>query len=609
MWCIMMGMKRQSAFRSRLFFSYSALIVLSVGLFLLALTVIILRTGEAEARAQQGEAARHAVRQCESALRGLDALAAQAASNAELIGYFVPLKDDPDPGNFFDDNPLEYIDASSLLATLNGAAGTAARISVYNAHGDYVSAGSLYETPERKRLALADEARIAAQFHQLSVSAERRVIDPPDPDPFSTSQKSRLFAILRPLSSAYVSEVYGIVSVQQDASALEKLGLTRQTDQEVCVIVTDDGQAVAPAQAALSPLAQAAALAAKSLQPKEPGTIAQGTLDTDQGKLFVSAARMDLSGWLVVMAQPQSQLRAAYRTTILLLLLAGAALAVVLLGVVYFMSDRITRPVSDLSFAIERVSLTHMQLPAHQLSGISEVEALDSAFRTMLSRLNDAIGLEMRAYFYALQSQMNPHFLYNVLSVISASGDEEGAKRTVKMVSQLSGMLRYVASYEQEQATTLADEVRYAEQYLRLMKVRYEDNFHYTIDLEAGAAQVPVPKLILQPLCENCFKHGFQSVRPPWRIKVTVQLQGGRFLVTVADNGCGMTDAEVRALTAKIDDCVEQLAGNYRALSVGGMGLTNTVLRLRLSVGDAAYSVLRGPEGGMIVQLSGRAEG
>ena len=145
----------------------------------------------------------------------------------------------------------------------------------------------------------------------------------------------------------------------------------------------------------------------------------------------------------------------------------------------------------------------------------------------MLLRINKSISFEMRAYLRALQSQMNPHFLYNMLSAIVESGEEENSPRTVAMCMKLTEMMRYIADYNNDRVSFEA-ELQHARNYLDLMKERYEERFSYEIHADADALPILVPKLIVQPLAENCFKHGFSGCKPPWRIEIRAAPQERR---------------------------------------------------------------------------------
>lgn len=593
-------------FKSRVFFAYSAVIVLCVCAFSGVLAGVIASGGGRIERAAQEEGVLSALRQVEMSLRELDTLASQTMSNAQLISYFVPLCGDTDNENYFEHNLLEYIDATSLLATLNGVTGTAARVSVYNLGGDYVSAGALYETKEYITRTLSDKETLGAQLEAIERSPQRRVVLPPAADRFSNSATNRLFSILKPLSNAYVSQIYGIVAVQQDIGALEASNLFYQDENSVSLLMDGEGNILLPEDP--GGMAEQARLGALSFED-DGQRVSSGEYEGREGRLFVSKARADIAGWYLVRAKNRAALSAPYRSTLMTLALAAALLAAALVLAVYLLADRVTRPLSRLSEAVERVTLNHMALDEREYAlgryAPAEVYALDRAFRETLGRLNESIGMEMRAYLHALQSQMNPHFLYNILSVICATGEEEGSEKTVSMCLKLSEMLRYIANYESD-AVTLRDEVAHAERYMQLMKVRYEDKFNYCILADEAALNLKVPRLILQPLIENCFAHGFAQVRPPWSIRVTIQAQGDRFLMTVADNGSGMTEEQIKALCARIDRSAQDLAGNYPALRLGGMGLINSCLRLKLFFhGDVRYAIMKSGEGGTLVQIGG----
>ena len=165
-------------------------------------------------------------------------------------------------------------------------------------------------------------------------------------------------------------------------------------------------------------------------------------------------------------------------------------LLAILLVVVYLLADRISRPLREFSAGIERISLDNLasDIPLLSSSYTEELQALDRTFHAMLLKLNQSIGFEMKAYMAALQSQMNPHFLYNMLSAIAESADEDGSPRTVRMCEKLSSMLRYMADYSSEQVS-LREDIANMRNYLDLMKVRYEELFDYDILACEGAGR------------------------------------------------------------------------------------------------------------------------
>lgn len=587
--------------KNRLFYSYSALVLLAVFLFCAILFALIWNTGAQIERANQEEIVRNAIRRVESVLGEMDALASQAAANAPLINAFIPLAEDGDTANFFERHVLESIDASSLLATINGSPGKAARISAYNWNGDYVSTGVRYETRARIDATLSDAAQILAQLDAVRAREARPLVTPPDADPWSDNDESRMFSLIRPLANAYMSAVYGLVAVQQDERALTELGVFGVDGAVTTLLLDENGAALLPQNASVD----GALLKALS---SEPANGIVSTVEFGDSMTAVFGA-VEMSGWRVVRTQPMRELLRPYRGTLWSAAGGGAALLMVLVGVVYLMARRITRPLERFSRSMREVSLSNMALnpaEAELAHAPPEIASLNASFEGMLRRLSESIDLEMKAYRYALQSQMNPHFLFNTLAVVSASARESEDMRVVQMCDKLSAMLRYLFSFEGDTAT-MRDELAHTANYLELMKMRYEDGFSYTIKSCDAPEDIRVPKLILQPIAENCFQHGFKDVRPPWHIDIRLERTDGNWQVSVADNGRGVTQAEIDEQNARIKRFRSDVASNYPTLRLGGMGLVNTILRLELLRAEpVAYRIERRDVGGTIITLGGK---
>ena len=533
-----------------------------------------------------------------SAFDALDTLSTQVASNTELLNFFIPLLDDGSQDNYFHTHLMDSIRASSLLTTINSTDRRALRISVFNAQGDYISAGTLYETEEDIERTLADADSFAALERRFA-DGERVIVSGLHDDPWSDNRSVRLLSLIRPLSTAYSARNYGFISVQQSADALYSLSLWERGDGASYVLLNAEGEDVSPAGGVALPDSILSHLPA-------PGKTAEYALDLDGGTT-VFALRDAFSGWTLVRMLPTGLLDAPYRQVYLQIVLVSVLLLAILLIVVYLLADRISRPLREFSAGIERISLDNLasDIPLLSSSYTEELQALDRAFRAMLLKLNQSIGFEMKAYMAALQSQMNPHFLYNMLSAIAESADEDGSPRTVRMCEKLSSMLRYMADYTSEQVS-LQEDIANMRDYLDLMKVRYEEHFSYVIETCDALRGQHVPRMTLQPLVENCFQHGFKNKRPPWRIHVRFACENGLWSIEVRDNGCGISAGEIENIHRKIDGYQKNLAATYSELRLGGMGLVNTILRLRLARREAIQFDIRSSEdGGTTVVIGG----
>lgn len=138
------------------------------------------------------------------------------------------------------------------------------------------------------------------------------------------------------------------------------------------------------------------------------------------------------------------------------------------------------------------------------------------------------------------------------------------------------------------------------------MKLRYPHKFDYSIHTDPELMGLPMPRLILQPIVENCFEHGFQTMAPPWRVSVDIHREEDLWCIVISDNGCGFDEKKRQQLFAQVDDYMENLDQTVSELQIGGLGLVNTILRLRLAVDDQlVYDIASAKTGGTIITLKG----
>ena len=214
-----------------------------------------------------------------------------------------------------------------------------------------------------------------------------------------------------------------------------------------------------------------------------------------------------------------------------------------------------------------------------------EIYHLEQVYDEMLERLRASMRNEMalregalQAQLSALQMQINPHFIYNTLNIISAKGLEVGSMEVSDLCDQFAQMLRYATDLRSRTAT-LADEVENARRYLTLVKARFEALLEYTIDLPEEAYGLLIPKLTLQPLVENALTHGFAGRNDRREIALTGVLEGNTLVLTIRDNGNGFEREMLNQLRTAFRSIEEGGAHRPDALS-GHLGLTNTYLRL-----------------------------
>ena len=239
--------------------------------------------------------------------------------------------------------------------------------------------------------------------------------------------------------------------------------------------------------------------------------------------------------------------------------------------------------------------------------GDRETYELEQGFNKLILRLRESAANEMtlregtlQAQLSALQTQINPHFIYNTLNIISAKSMESGNFDVIEICDQFAQMLRYSTDTRSKTAT-MAEEIENVRNYLMLAKARYEDNLEYVIDVPENLNAITVPKLTLQPLVENAMTHGFDGTNVLRRLGVTGQIRDGQLILEIRDNGTGFSDEMLESLRARIREIEE---GKVSIESSGGhIGLVNTCLRLHYySHGKMRVSVRN--ENGAVVTLT-----
>lgn len=205
----------------------------------------------------------------------------------------------------------------------------------------------------------------------------------------------------------------------------------------------------------------------------------------------------------------------------------------------------------------------------------------DSMERAMSSRVN-----EIQSQVFALQAQMNPHFIHNILSVVSAMASDGESEKIPVICEKLSDMIHYNTRFNANY-TVFEEEIKYAENYLELMKIRYEDKFRYSMVCVGEISSFKMPRFIVQPLLENCFSHGFKKKTFPWIIEIQVLFLEKSWEIRIRDNGSGIEAEELDRIREELEAIrYKELAELIKELEIGGLTLKNVFARLYIAYGD-----------------------
>ena len=339
-----------------------------------------------------------------------------------------------------------------------------------------------------------------------------------------------------------------------------------------------------------------------------------GQLLTLGGRELAVAASSGQSGWRVVVSQQQRRLLAPVREFATILVLFGLALLAAAVLLASRLAVRITVPLRRLHDSVRGLDWNAVSLaaPAHPAADLGELEELEQAFRDMRGKLKTSMdealqarAHELQATMLALQAQMDPHFVYNMLATIGIMAEEGMVREIAESVEHLTHLLRYISSGKSS-VVTLGEELEYARRYLACLKVRFRDGLFFDIQVPPELLEVRVPKLIVQPIIENAMKYAFTQA-PPWHLSIRGQAGEGRWTLRIHDDGPGFAPGRLAELEAQIAARLGSIP--EPTLAISGLGLLNISSRLRLFYGEeAVYRIGNEPEGGATVLIGGSFE-
>lgn len=253
--------------------------------------------------------------------------------------------------------------------------------------------------------------------------------------------------------------------------------------------------------------------------------------------------------WVLIGYQSKSQLLAPVtqmRWTILTIMGACVVLALIMSSM---LSELLLKPLFKLRNLMFKVEQNRLDVRFESVFE-DEISQVGHKFNRMLEQIGELIEEvksseqdKRHSEIKALQAQIDPHFLYNTLNTIYWKSEMDEQQAVSEMIVSLSLLFRLGLNNGKE-ITTLRQELEHAEQYLKLQARCYPDLFRYEIEsADEKLMDIPVLKILLQPLVENSILHGFQELPHPGMIRIAAAAEGGLLMLTVTDNGSGM-DAE-----------------------------------------------------------------
>ncbi len=326
--------------------------------------------------------------------------------------------------------------------------------------------------------------------------------------------------------------------------------------------------------------------------------------ETFQGsRRQVTVKTVGYTGWKLVGVVPMESLWDNYGQLVLFVLFVLLFSVFLLVFVNLRLSEWITAPVKKLDRAVKDLEARKENID-FDVGGPYEVEHLSHSLRSMASTMDhlmeDIIQQEeqkRRSELDVLQSQINPHFLYNTLDSVVWMTENGRTQDAVVMLTSLARFFRISLS-RGSNVITIGDELEHARHYLTIQKMRYKNKFSASVTAAEGVESLYTIKLIVQPVLENAIYHGMAYADGDGEIAVRAFREGDDVIIQVTDNGPGMPEEVVERLLDPNGPAA--LAGAKGS----GIGFRNVHQRLRLTFGPAyGLTILSEPDDGTTVRI------
>ncbi|WP_246359035.1 sensor histidine kinase [Paenibacillus phytorum] len=375
------------------------------------------------------------------------------------------------------------------------------------------------------------------------------------------------------------STLYGVAIFDYNISKLKSIYDRIQTQTGIeSIIVDDQQQFIYQTDPSLT-------LSSSSMEKLFEHSSGYWTENIGDGKSLLSYSTSAITGWKTVSLLFFSQLDKnlmLIRNTTLTLLAIMVTLTILFASA---MTIRTNKPILVLVKFIKDVGKGNLNLRLERKSTYEEFSLLNRGINNMLDKINELIEesvkrqlLQKEAEYDALQSKMDPHFLYNTLQSISSLSILGRNVDIEKVTHALRDMLHY-SLYRQNDMVPIQSEVRSVENYLDIQNIRYNGKIRFQLHADNDVLYYSINKFTLQPLIENAIYHGVEGIDEDWLISIRITKQSEEVRIEISDNGIGMTPERLLDLRSQLSN---------KNLRTGRIGLSSIADRLELKFGPSA---------------------
>lgn len=323
------------------------------------------------------------------------------------------------------------------------------------------------------------------------------------------------------------------------------------------------------------------------LKPDE--TYGSLVYEKDKLKKQLVYYRIGQTGWTLVSEIPLNEFSNDISSLrkIVFLMFSLSFIAILLITSIWI--RRVLQPLNDLSKAMKAVSggvlgKTVSKMPRNELGVV--IRQFNNMSNSILKLVEENKSIEeekRRLEIETLQAQINPHFLYNTLNTIKWMAMMLNAENIVGSLTALGNLLRPIFA-NRSINSTIAEEIEYVDNYVKIMNIRFGEGVKVTIDIPEVLRKCQILRFTLQPIVENAFSHGMKKQNYIGEIRIHGDDQGEQILLEVSDNGEGISEEMLDSIKETLQQVSTDLKKNSGSMSIG---LSNVNRRIKLHFGNS----------------------
>lgn len=570
-------------FRNRLIFTYTAVVIIFASVLGLFFRQYILRQQDKSIYLDLQARAKNFSQQLDTTVQSMEFVMDHLVSDSEILSAMNILAND-------DRSDLARSYISQAKRTVASSLTTYHileyyyRVSIISPFGDFITSNPRLDS-------IGDGEALPTMLPELDLveaNIGTAVLSIPRPDPWARNFSQHVFSLCRAVRTG---DSLSFLDVQLPAELIANL-VAQPYNSEFDIIILNDRGEIFYSDSDKSDndyyLKQIESLSydrnlAYSGRIAEPGNGVTAFYYSPSTRLFT----------IGIQKQDLIYENYAYINNIILIVVV---LSVILsAALIAFSSFRLTSPIDKLIGHMEKTTLDNIgqeEITTHTTN--NELIRLSDTYNKLLDRLKQSVSrenqlksLNIQAEFDALQAQVDPHFIYNVLNSISSRGVITGDEVVCDLCNNLASMLRYSTSTSRR-LVMVEEEITYVRNYLYLQKMRFRDKLTYEINIDSGIYKYGIPKTVIQQLVENSISHGFHDKLNDMYVEVVGKTSDGYWFIEVQDNGCGFSTQSLDDIDRKIAEIRNkaEAGGIHDDLNFGGMGIVNGYARMLLIYGN-----------------------